>query len=382
MRTVPTSRDAERLSRFDVSPAGPKPRDLVLVGVLIAATILEAILRADLSWRVATAIVTIAALSALPWRRVRPLLVVAVTTALSAGFEIAQVLSGIPSGGLVTMFALLAAPYALFRWGTARERIIGGIILPTGLVVSIALSGVALFTAEGIAGAVAGAAFVGGAALIGALRRERVASRSREFAAIRAQEREALARDLHDTVAHHASAIVIRAQVARMAPDDTARVSESLEVIEREASTVMDDMRSLVGVLRGPADYAPSPGLAEIEALATHGPPAVAVAVRAPASVPSIVATTLFRIAQEAVTNARRHARAVTTIDVSVTHDAASAHLTVIDDGQPAASASTGGHGLRGMGERAELLGGTVDAGPRPEGGWMLRATIPLRGTR
>lgn len=260
MRTVPTSRDAERLSRFDVSPAGPKPRDLVLVGMLIAATILEATLRADLSWRVATAIVTIAALSALPWRRVRPLLVVAVTTALSAGFEIAQVLSGIPSGGLVTMFALLAAPYALFRWGTARERIIGGIILATGLVVSIALSGVALFTPEGIAGAVAGAAFVGGAALIGALRRERVASRSREFAAIRAQEREALARDLHDTVAHHASAIVIRAQVARMAPDDTARVSESLEVIEREASTVMDDMRSLVGVLRGPADYAPSPG--------------------------------------------------------------------------------------------------------------------------
>ena len=94
------------------------------------------------------------------------------------------------------------------------------------------------------------------------------------------------------------------------------------------------------------------------------------------------MATTLFRIAQEAVTNARRHARAVTTIDVSVTHDAASAHLTVIDDGQPIASANTGGHGLRGMSERAELLGGTVDAGPRPEGGWMLHATIPLRGFR
>ena len=97
----------------------------MLVGVLVAATILEATLRTELSWRVATTIVTIAALSTLPWRRVRPLLVVAVTTVLSAGFEIAQVLSGIPSGGLVTMFALLAAPYALFRWGTARERITG-----------------------------------------------------------------------------------------------------------------------------------------------------------------------------------------------------------------------------------------------------------------
>ena len=237
MKTVPTSRDAERLSRFDVRPAGPKPRDIVLVIVLIAATILEAALRTDLSWRLATALVTIAALSTLPWRRIRPLLVVAATTVISAGFEITQVLNGIPSGGLVTMFALLAAPYALFRWGTARERIIGGIVLATGLVVSIALSGVTLLTGEGIAGAVAGAAFVGGAALIGALRRERVASRSREFAAIRAQEREALARDLHDTVAHHASAIVIRAQVARMAPDDIARVSESLEVIEREASS-------------------------------------------------------------------------------------------------------------------------------------------------
>ncbi|MGO2684560.1 MAG: hypothetical protein ACTIAA_10070, partial [Microbacterium sp.] len=105
---MPTSRDAERLSRFDVRPAGPKPRDIVLVIVLIAATILEAALRTDLSWRLATALVTIAALSTLPWRRIRPLLVVAATTVISAGFEITQVLNGIPSGGLVTMFALLA----------------------------------------------------------------------------------------------------------------------------------------------------------------------------------------------------------------------------------------------------------------------------------
>ncbi|WP_194421334.1 sensor histidine kinase [Microbacterium abyssi] len=382
---MPTPRDAERLSRFDMSPAGPRPRDMVLVIALVVLAILETALRTDLSWPVATAAVTTLALAALPWRRSHPLLVVATTTALSAGFEVAQVLGGIPTGGLVAMFALLMAPYALFRWGSTKERTIGGAILAAGLLCSLALSGTNLFTPEGIAGVVAGVAFVGGAVLIGALRRERVASRARDFAAIRAQEREALARDLHDTVAHHASAIVIRAQVASMAvtnlpADDIVR--DSLEVIEREASAVMNDMRALVGVLRGPVEYAPSPGIAEIEDFAADGPPKVVVTVELPAAVPDIVATTLFRIAQEAITNARRHATGATSIRVAVTSAPGSTHLTVTDDGRSAASPSGDGHGLRGMSERAALLGGTVEAGPAPDGGWMLRAVIPTRSVR
>jgi len=380
MTTVLTPRDAERFTGG--SPAGPDRRDVILVIALIFATAVEAWLRADLSWRVATAIVTIAALSTLPWRRTHPLLVVAVTTALAAGFEIVQVLRGIPTGGLLTMFAILAAPYALFRWGSVRERTVGGAILVAGLVCSVILGGTNLSVPDGIAGAVAGVAFVGGAALIGALRRERVASRVREIAAIRAQERESLARDLHDTVAHHASAIVIRAQVARATPDDDARVAESLEVIEREASAVMDDMRSLVGVLRAPAGFAPSPGRDEILALAAEGPPAITVRIDGVGELPGVVSTTLFRIAQEGVTNARRHAQGATSIEVTLTQETGEARLVIIDDGQARGPVATGGHGLRGMSERAALLGGAIDAGPREAGGWMLRAVIPLRSIR
>ncbi|MGP6170453.1 sensor histidine kinase [Microbacterium sp. A196] len=374
-------REAERLSRLSVRAAGPQRLDVVLVVVLAVVTILEASLRRDLAWPVATVAVTVVALSALPWRRTHPLPVVAATTALSIAFEIAQELSGVPTGGVVTMFALLAVPYALFRWGSTRARAIGGPILAAGVVISIALSGARLFEAESIAGAVAGVAFVGGACLIGALRRERVTSRARELAAVRAQEREALARDLHDTVAHHASAIVIRAQVARLAPSDSARVTESLEIIEREASAVMEDMRALVGVLR--AEYAPPPGLSDLRALATSGPPRVTVEIASLTATPDIVSATLFRIAQEAVTNARRHATGATSIDLSLTTAHGTAQLTVIDDGRAAPSGGVGtGHGLQGMDERAALLGGTVKTGPRPGGGWMLRATIPLRGAR
>jgi len=378
MTTVPTPRDAEPAT----GPAGPGRRDVIVVVALIVATIAEAWLRTDLAWRAATAIVTIASLTMLPWRRTRPLLVVAVTTVLSAGFEIVQVLNSTPTGGLVTMFAMLTVPYALFRWGSVRDRVIGAVILAAGLVCSVILSGTSLFTPDGAAGTVAGVAFVGGAALIGALRRERVTSRAREVAAVRAQERESLARDLHDTVAHHASAIVIRAQVARAATGDEARVAEALEVIEREASAVMEDMRSLVGVLRAPAEYAPSPGRDEILALTTAGPPAVTVRIDGADDLPGVVATTLFRIAQEGVTNARRHARGATSIGVTLSHDDGTSRLVVMDDGQAATPTATGGHGLRGMRERAALLGGSVDAGPREGGGWMLRATIPLRSAR
>nr|WP_277605217.1 histidine kinase [Glycomyces sp. L485] len=353
---------------------GPKPRDAVLVIALAATTVLESTVRSDLSWPFATTVLTLALLAGLPWRRSRPLIVVAATTLTTSGFEIAQAAAGVEPNALVTMFALLAVPYAVFRWGSGRARIAGGAVLAAGLALSIALGG------DGLPGAVAGVAIVGVTCLIGALRRERVESRVREFEAVRASEREALARDLHDTVAHHASAIVIRAQAAAADPRDTARVAESLGVIESEAQTVLADMRALVGTLRASADYAPSAGLAELAGLADPGPPSVTVRVDAPDSPSAVVASSLFRIAQEGVTNARRHARAAKAIDVAVTVGPEVARIVVHDDGAPARPASGEGHGLRGMSERAALLGGDVAAGPDSAGGWTLRATIPVRG--
>lgn len=353
---------------------GPRPRDVVLVIALAATSMLEGAIRPDLTWPLATTILTITILSGLPWRRSRPLIVVVAMTLVTAGFEIAQAAAGVVPNALATMFALLAVPYAVFRWGSGRDRTVGGTVLAAGLALSIALGG------EGLAGAVAGIAFVGGACLIGALRRERVDSRTRELEAVRASEREALARDLHDSVAHHVSAIAIRAQVAAADPHDTARVEESLGVIESEAQAVLTDMRALVRTLRAPAELAPSAGMAALAGLANPGPPPVTVSVDATGEPSGVVASTLFRIAQEGVTNARRHARAATLIDVAVVVDPDAARIVVRDDGAPVRPVSGEGHGLRGMSERAALLGGDVTAGPDPAGGWTLRATLPVGG--
>ncbi|WP_167660019.1 sensor histidine kinase [Nocardia mangyaensis] len=353
---------------------GPQPRDIVLVIVLAAAAVVEGAVRTDLTWPLATTLVTLAILPGLLWRRSRPLVVVAVMTVVTAGFTVARTVAGSSPTGLVTMFAVLSIPYAVFRWGSGRDRLVGGALLGLGVGLSIVLGG------EGFAGAVAGVAFVGGACLIGALRRERVESRAGELDAVRAREREALARDLHDTVAHHVSAIAIRAQVAGAELPDVSRVAASLDVIEREAQAVLTDMRSLVRTLRAPAGYVPAAGLTELVDLADPGPPPVAVRVHAPDDLPDLVASTLFRIAQEGITNARRHARAATAIAVTVTVDAKSANILVHNDGAAARPSSGDGHGLRGISERTALLGGHVIAGPDPGGGWTLRAALPLRG--
>lgn len=354
--------------------AGPRRRDFAIAGGLAAASVVEGAARTDLPWPVAATLVTLAVLAVFPWRRLRPLACVAVMTSLTVGFALAQRLTDAEPNALFTMFALLAIPYALFRWGSGRARIAGAAVIAVGLAVTSPLS------RDPLTDAIAGIAFLGGACLIGALRRERVASQQQRLDAVRAREREALARDLHDTVAHHLSAIVIRAQVVGENPRDTARVTESVGVIEREAQAVLADMRSLVRALRSPADYAPSAGLEELARLAEPGPPPVRVRIDAPEDLPTVVASTLFRIAQEGVTNARRHARAATGIDVSVEADSDSARVLIRDDGGPARPPDGDGHGLRGMSERAALLGGDVAAGPDPDGGWSLRATLPLTG--
>ena len=127
-----------------------------------------------------------------------------------------------------------------------------------------------------------------------------------------------LARELHDTVAHHVSAIAIHAQAGRaLAATSPASSVEALEVIEAEASRTLAEMRAMVRVLRNqePAEFAPQPGVADIDRLADAGRvgPHVEVVLSGDlAGLPSPVDTALYRMAQESVTNALRHARAAT----------------------------------------------------------------------
>ncbi|MFE9246408.1 sensor histidine kinase [Nocardiopsis sp. NPDC006938] len=212
------------------------------------------------------------------------------------------------------------------------------------------------------------------------------AERAAQVDLVRAAERLAIARDLHDVVAHEVTGIVVQAQALRhVAERNPAAVREALPEIEAAGTRALESMRGMVARLREPGDapLAPGPaeGLTALAAPAGPGRPEVAVHVSGPvADLPPEVGTAVLRIAQESVTNALRYARGATRVSVVVTVDGGQVDLRVHDDGRGAGLPVGGGHGLVGMTERARLLGGDLDAGPVGVGqGWTVRGTIPAR---
>jgi signal transduction histidine kinase len=203
---------------------------------------------------------------------------------------------------------------------------------------------------------------------------------------MRARERELLARELHDTVAHYVSAMVIRAQAGRVvAATRPLAAVEALELIEAEGSRTLAEMRVMVSALRASddADLAPARGIADIERLSSSvvGVPVQVTATGVPDGVTSAVEAALYRIAQEAVTNALRHARHAQRIRIDVGGYDGLVRLTVSDDGDPVPAARVGtGYGIVGMTERAKLLGGTLTAGSAEDGGWVVDAVLPASG--
>ena len=235
--------------------------------------------------------------------------------------------------------------------------------------------------------AVAGTVFLLFPAALGASVRYRVSSRLREIDQVKLRERQQLARELHDTVAHHVSAIAIQAQAGRTVaagrPDAAVR---ALEVIEEAASRTLAEMRTMVGVLRDgdEPDRAPQRGVADIERLArdaAHGPRVDVELTGEFDALRPAVGAAMYRLAQEAITNATQHARHATRIDVQVAGEDDCVRLTVRDDGDAgSADGSRSGYGLVGMAERAALLGGTFEAGPGPDKGWTVNAVVPRAG--
>jgi signal transduction histidine kinase len=200
-----------------------------------------------------------------------------------------------------------------------------------------------------------------------------------------AEERNRIARELHDIVAHSVSAMVIQASAARRTmasrPEEATAL---LENVERAGRQTMDELRQVLGVLRdesgGPLAM-PLPTLEDLSALvdSTVGPITRLVVTGDAARVPAAVAVSAYRIVQEALTNANRHAGPGATVDVRVTCTAADVEVFVEDDGRGAStSGSEGGYGLVGMRERAVAAGGSFSAGPRRGGGWRVSATLPL----
>lgn len=364
-------------------PPAPVWRDRALVAVVVSWSVVETLLREDLAW--GPVMVTVSALIALSllWRRAHPLGAVAAGFGTFIAFDVARILAAVDTTGLLSFAAVLVLPYSLFRWGAGREAAVGlGLILAWLPITYVA-------EPQSAGEMFAGYGFFLSSAAWGAAIRFHATVRVRDVEQAKLRQRSELARELHDSVGHHVSAIAVQAQAGRaLAASDPDRALAVLATIEEAASRTLEEMRAMVGILRdgNEAELAPPPGLADIERLA-HGlgeGPRVDVHLSGDfAELSPSVGAALYRIAQESVTNGLRHARHATRITVRVADEGDEVRLTVRDDGEAGAGARTSsGHGLAGMSERATLLGGTVRAGRGPgERGWTVDAVLP-KGAR
>ncbi len=227
---------------------------------------------------------------------------------------------------------------------------------------------------------------VGGAWAAGfAVRSHRAQGRRRAERAL-TEERLRIARDLHDVVSHNLGLIAVRAGVAtHVAEADPREARVALRDIEETSRSALTEMRRALGVLRTEqAPLAPAPGLDGLDGLARDARRAgvdVRLTVRGMRGVPEGTRLMVYRIVQEALTNAVRHA-APTRCEVTVASDGAAVDIEVVDEGPAEGSrrpsgGPTGGHGLLGMRERAMMCGGGFTAGPRPEGGFAVAVRLP-----
>ncbi|GAA5115699.1 histidine kinase [Alloalcanivorax gelatiniphagus] len=354
-------------------------RDWALLAVVAVGGVLERLVRQDMPLPGLSVVMAVGLAPLLLWRRTHPFAVVATGFGVVALVDLVLLAAGAPALDVYTMIYFLLLPYALFRWGSGREAVAGLAII----LVAAAIGFLVGWT--GVGDAIGGGAVLTSAFALGWAVRTQHGARERRLEQVKSEERVLLARELHDTVAHHVSAIAVQAQAGRaLAATSPSAPLEALEVIEVEASRTLAEMRAMVRVLRNeaPVDYAPQPGVADLERLSGASPagPRVEVTVSGDlVALPAAIDAAVFRIAQEAVTNALRHARNATLVDVRVAGDRSTVSLVVRDDGDPGAvDAGPGaGYGLTGMLERALLLGGVCRAGPCPERGWAVSATLP-----
>ncbi len=306
---------------------------------------------------------------------------------------LAYVALGYPAGP--TFFGLIAAFLTVV---VAGHRVVGWSGLAVGYVAFMLADG----DVPGWIPAVGLAAWLLVLAAAGEgirVRRDRAAesARSREEEARRraSEERLRIARELHDVLAHNISLINVQAGVAlHLIEEQPDQVRTALTAIKAASKDALGELRSVLDVLRmtGPggrpvsevdegAPRAPTAGLADLDRLVS-GAAGAGIDVRVvtegtPRPLPPSVDLAAFRIVQEALTNVTRHAGQATAT-ISLTYGEAALTVSVEDDGRGAsANGSGGGNGIRGMKERASALGGALEAGPKPGGGFRVRASLP-----
>ncbi|MFI5527713.1 sensor histidine kinase [Kitasatospora sp. NPDC051853] len=353
-------------------------RDWVLLAAALVGVVLETGLREDLVWRPVAVVFTVW-LCLLPlWRRTHPL--ATVTLAFGSVILLQLVsLAAAPRGhvGLDTSVVVIVLVYALPRWGSGRETVLGGAVILTAFVLATVVDRTPATEQVG------GFVFLMLPGLLGAAVRFGVTARQRQLEQVRSREREQFARELHDTVAHHVSAMVIVAQAGRvLAATDPSAAVEALEGVEEEGARTLEEMRAMVAALRdrgAGAELAPLAGVADLERLVRTPGGRLRVDLGLDGeldTLPPAVDAAVYRIVQESVTNAVRHAVNATEVVVRVTAEPRTVRVSVHDDGQRTGRGRAG-YGLAGLRERAALLGGTLRAGPGADRGWHVEAELP-----
>ena len=347
-------------------------------------------------------------------RRQRPMTVMLVVSALA--FLETLVLDQVPTGYDMAIFVAMVA-VVTHAERTAWVYLSGAIALAGTVIVAVrhgaglgsdsaTLDGdLQMLTFIGITGAVWLIAYVLRTRKIEAVNQaERAATAERERDHLAqlavAEERAAIARELHDVVAHSLSVMILQADGATFALDtDPDRARTAIRHVAATGRDALDDMRRIVGLLRGAADDDSgtdrSPiGLDQLEPLVERARVAgLDARLLIDGERPALSAAdelTIFRLVQEGLTNVLRHAGTGAAVTVSLRFDAGTAVLGIVDDGAGRTATeltpdvgrprlSGGGNGLIGMRERVAALGGSFDAGPRLGTGWEVRAVAPVK---
>jgi signal transduction histidine kinase len=324
-------------------------------------------------------------------RRRRPLIAVG---AAVAGFSAIFATTDLSSGddAFVPWVVMLVASYTAGAYTHGRAIVVGALftlVFPVVITTTdqdgFSVGGLIFFALIAFPPYVAGVAVARRRRREQALESHAAALEAGREAAV-AKERARIARELHDVVAHGVSVIVVQAQGgARMVRTEPGEAEDAFAAIERTGRQALEEMRRLLGMLRAAdeaAVLAPNPGVERIgdliDDVRSAGLPVELQVEGAPAALPPGVDVSAYRIVQEALTNALKHAGPAHA-QVRMHYLSGAVELEISDDGTGASTSThRGGHGLIGMRERVAFYGGQLDAGARPSGGYRIRARLPF----
>ena len=373
----------------------PPLLDVLIATAFVVMSVAEAVLSPDVSSPVEHVVVAGLAMASLAWRRRAPVVVAALVVASNIAVN--------PEGEFSTLLSLVLVCFTVGFESRPPVSYLGlAIVIVPFVVVSILhdlepsdLAAALVFFAGPWTVGVALSGRMATAELAVARADQLERDREQESARAAAEERTRIARELHDIVSHSISVVTIQTQAVRrrLGPDHAAEAAD-LAAVEATAREAMAEMRRLFGMLRTEGEspglaLAPQPGLGELERLVRQvDSPQMAVQLSVegdPVPLSPGVDLAAYRIAQEGLTNALRHAGA-SEARVLVRYSPTRLDVEVCDNGRglPVNGHRTtgphgGGHGLLGIRERVSLYGGTLDLTPGPTGGVRLAASLPLQ---